>query len=309
MKIEKHIIALLYRYQCVIVPGFGAFLTELQSAHYDEQLKAFLPPTKRLSYNTNIFHNDGLLANHIAKEEAILYEEAVNKIKEAVSSWNASLHKEGKLTIDSLGVFTLNEESVNVFTPSEDNALLKTSFGLSNLALQPVERLTQLAPESNTTLIKATNKSANFFKYAAVFAMIIGVGSILVNNGYTAYIYDQQLSAEKLLQNKIQNKIQQATFVIEPNITAITLPVKEEVIAPKETPFYIIASAYRNEEAAKEIAEGLQAKGYKNAEALGRTRYGMYPVAYGGYSSHEEAQKELRQIHKALNKDAWILMK
>ena len=309
MEIEKHIIALLYRYQCVIVPGFGAFLTEFQSAYYDDALKAFIPPTKRLSYNSNIYHNDGLLANHIAREEAISYDEAVDKIKATVKAWNTALTKEAVLSIAFLGIFNRVDENTDVFSPNDSNVLLKTSFGLSEIEATNIQREELLVPSTVAQLEPTVRRKVNYYKYAAVFAMAIGVGSILINNGYTAYVYDQQLSAEKTLQNKVQNKIQQATFVIEPKITALTLPVKEEVIEVVTTPFYIIASAYRNEEAARKIALELQEKGYENAVALGRTRYGMYPVAYGGYTTHEDAQNALRKIHKQSNKDAWILIK
>ena len=44
MKIEQYISQLLYRYQCVTVPGFGAFLTEFQSAQLDENSHSFYPP-------------------------------------------------------------------------------------------------------------------------------------------------------------------------------------------------------------------------------------------------------------------------
>ena len=41
MKIEQYISQLLYRYQCVTVPGFGAFLTEFQSAQLDKTNVSF----------------------------------------------------------------------------------------------------------------------------------------------------------------------------------------------------------------------------------------------------------------------------
>ena len=69
MNIEHYISQLLYRYQCVTVPGFGAFLTEIQSAQWVESANSFYPPKKLISFNTNIKNNDGLLANHIARAE------------------------------------------------------------------------------------------------------------------------------------------------------------------------------------------------------------------------------------------------
>ena len=54
MKIEKYIAQLLYRYQCVTVPGFGAFLTEIQSAKLNESTNSFFPPKKIVSFNSQI---------------------------------------------------------------------------------------------------------------------------------------------------------------------------------------------------------------------------------------------------------------
>ena len=51
MKTEKHIAALLYRHQCVTVPGFGAFLSEWQSAQISEGQNSFTPPRKLISFN------------------------------------------------------------------------------------------------------------------------------------------------------------------------------------------------------------------------------------------------------------------
>ncbi|HQV36445.1 MAG TPA: SPOR domain-containing protein, partial [Flavobacterium sp.] len=62
MRIEQHISQLLYRYQCVTVPGFGAFLTENRSAQLVQDTNTFYPPKKVLSFNFHLKNNDGLLA-------------------------------------------------------------------------------------------------------------------------------------------------------------------------------------------------------------------------------------------------------
>jgi CCDC81-like prokaryotic HU domain 1 len=72
MKIESYIAQLLYRYQCVTVPGFGAFLTEIQSAQLNVNSNSFYPPKKLVSFNSFLKNNDGLLANHIAQAENFL---------------------------------------------------------------------------------------------------------------------------------------------------------------------------------------------------------------------------------------------
>ncbi len=46
MQLETYISDLLYRYECVVVPEFGAFLTQRESAKIHESTNAFYPPKK-----------------------------------------------------------------------------------------------------------------------------------------------------------------------------------------------------------------------------------------------------------------------
>jgi nucleoid DNA-binding protein len=103
MKIEKYISALLYRYQCVTVPGFGAFLTEWQSAQVIEGQHSFIPPRKIVSFNSNIKSNDGLLANHIALTEKISYDQALSKINYQVNFWLEKLQNKETLSLENIG--------------------------------------------------------------------------------------------------------------------------------------------------------------------------------------------------------------
>ena len=82
--LEKHISDLLYRYQCVTVPNFGAFLTNYKSAVVNTSGNAFYPPTKQVSFNSQLTSNDGLLASYIAEAANVSYENALEAIAENV---------------------------------------------------------------------------------------------------------------------------------------------------------------------------------------------------------------------------------
>ena len=69
MIIEHHIAQLLYRYPCVTIPNFGAFLTETISAKIQESNQTFYAPKKVIFFNVNIKNNDGLLANHMVTSD------------------------------------------------------------------------------------------------------------------------------------------------------------------------------------------------------------------------------------------------
>ena len=66
MQLSPYIKDLLYRYECVIIPGFGAFLANYTSATIDADSSTFYPPGKTISFNIQLQTNDGLLANYVA---------------------------------------------------------------------------------------------------------------------------------------------------------------------------------------------------------------------------------------------------
>src|SRR6476660_10324715 len=132
MKIEQYISQLLYRYQCVTVPGFGAFLTETQPAHIHESSNAFYPPKKVISFNSYIRHNDGLLANHIATAERTAYDTALDAIQSEVGIWKEILDINGKFTLKNIGELSLNAEKNVVFSPYEQLNYLTDAFGLNS---------------------------------------------------------------------------------------------------------------------------------------------------------------------------------
>ena len=140
MKIENYIAQLLYRYQCVTVPGFGAFLTEIQSAQLVESAHSFFPPKKLISFNAYLKNNDGLLANHIAQTEKTSYEYAVSAIQYEVFNWKKTLQETGIFSIKNVGDFRLNADSNLIFTPSEQTNYLSSSFGLSPFVSPLVKR-------------------------------------------------------------------------------------------------------------------------------------------------------------------------
>ena len=140
MKIEHYISQLLYRHQCVTVPGFGAFLTEMQSAHLHENTNSFYPPKKVVSFNSHLKNNDGLLANHISQIEKTTYENAVASIESEVVIWNSIIQVNERFTLKNIGELHMNSEKNLVFTPSENINYLKDSFGLNSFVSPAVKR-------------------------------------------------------------------------------------------------------------------------------------------------------------------------
>ncbi|MFM2010027.1 MAG: hypothetical protein RLZZ479_418 [Bacteroidota bacterium] len=308
MKIENYIAQLLYRYQCVTVPGFGAFLTEIQSAQLVDSAHSFFPPKKLISFNAYLKNNDGLLANHIAQTEKTSYEYAVSAIQYEVFNWKKTLQETGIFSIKNVGDFRLNADSNLIFTPSEQTNYLSSSFGLSPFVSPLVKRdlfeqqLEALEENDTIQLVPEHKNKFTFLKYAAVFVLGLGLTATVGYPIYQNEIETQKIIVETAVQRQVQNKIQEATFFIESPIPAVTLTVKEGKL-----PYHIMAGAFRDETNAQRVFENLSEKGYK-AKRIERNKYGLYPVLYGSFTTYAEAEKLKNEIRAKENPQAWILI-
>ena len=103
MHLENYISDLLYRYDCVTIPEFGAFLTHRVSAKVHETTHSFYPPKKVLSFNEQLQNNDGLLSSYIAEIEKIPYEVALQNISKHVKSIKSFLMQGETLNFQNIG--------------------------------------------------------------------------------------------------------------------------------------------------------------------------------------------------------------
>jgi preprotein translocase subunit Sss1/nucleoid DNA-binding protein len=312
MNIESYIAQLLYRYQCVTIPGFGAFLTEIQSAQLIESSNSFFPPKKVISFNSHLKNNDGLLANHIAQAEKSSYEYAVSAIQYEVHNWKKALQENGYFAIKNVGSFSFNNDKNLVFTPYDQTNYLTNSFGLSAFVSplvkreqfeQKIEALEENIEETEViALLPERRRASVYLKYAAVFVLGLGLTGAIGYPVYQQHIANETILVEKSVQKQVQNKIQEATFFIENPVPAVTLSIKESKMS-----YHIMAGAFRDERNAQKIFEKLSSQGYK-ARRIPENKYGLFPVLYGSYATFAEAEKAKQEIRNTVNPDAWILI-
>ncbi|ESU24219.1 hypothetical protein FEDK69T_06570 [Flavobacterium enshiense DK69] len=310
MKIDNYISALLYRYQCVTVPGFGAFLTEIQSAKLDENTNTFFPPKKVISFNPHLKNNDGLLANHVSLQEKISYDEAVLAVQNEVANWKDQLQRRETLTLKNIGEISVNAELNWVFEPITSVNYLADAFGLSPVVTPSIQRevlkaqVEALEEKAPIVFTPERKKNYSFLKYAAAIVMTLGAGGVAYKYQYEQQFANDSLMVEKAVQHKVESKIQQATFFIENPLPSVTLNVSENA----KKPYHIVAGSFRNAENATKIFNELKALGYEPI-SLEQNQFGLFPVLYGSYSSYTEAQTKMKEIQKSHNKEAWVLIK
>jgi cell division protein FtsN len=327
MKIEKYISGLLYRYQCVSIPGFGAFLSEWQSAQIAEGHNSFVPPKKVISFNSNIKTNDGLLANHIALQEKISYETALAKIQKQVVFWLEKLQNKEVLTLENIGEISSNSENNLVFKPNTSVNYLMDSFGLSGFNSPEIirENQTQNVAETISTAeevveneileeeviedetpvipLVQTKPNTNWLKYAAAIALFSSAGTYGYKMYYDYTIDQKTILVEKSVQEKINQKLQEATFVLPNPMAAVDLTLEEKPNAK----YHVVAGAYRSEQNAEKARKLLASQGFE-AHLLTKNKYGLIPVAFGSYSNLKDAQNLKLKIKAKDSIDAWLLI-
>ncbi|MCD6354491.1 MAG: SPOR domain-containing protein [Prolixibacteraceae bacterium] len=154
MKLGKYLHDLLLENETVIVPGFGAFISSYQPAVVDEETHEIKPPSKKISFNSKIRNNDGLLVGHIAEAENISHFDALKRIEREREKLLYQLDKGEKVVFENTGELFFNERQEIQFNSFQNENFLLESFGLESASIQsqPVvkshdESLTEPSPE------------------------------------------------------------------------------------------------------------------------------------------------------------------
>ena len=309
MQLSQYISTLLYRYECIIVPGLGAFLTHKVSAEIDTQAQVFSPPKKRLSFNEQLQSNDGVLANYIATSEKVLYENALSKIAKQVAEIQQSLKKNETVSLKYVGDLSRSKTGALEFEPSYHLNYMTAAFGLSQFVSPEVKRDLPLkvvgAKEKETTLILASRKNRTnaVIKYAAVAVIMLGLGGFMVSNAYIQHIEKENIVAQEKARIALDNQIQEATFLVNTPLPAITIDIEK----PSGS-FHIVAGAFRVKANSERKLRQLKRLGF-NARLIGQNRYGLHQVVFESYKERRAAERALYNIKRTQDPAAWLLIK
>ena len=141
VKVAKHISNLLYCHDCVILPEFGGFIANYKAAKIDAVTKTATPPSKSISFNKFLTHNDGLLINEVSKKEVISYKEAEGFVIDYIDFCRTKLNNEKRLEIENIGLFYINNGHIH-FQANQTN-YSTNSFGLSPVSFKKIEKSTK----------------------------------------------------------------------------------------------------------------------------------------------------------------------
>ena len=139
--IIEHIEYLMTRHDCVVVPGWGAFIANYSPARYDGGREALLHPRREVVFNADLTHNDGLLVQSIMRREGMSFDDASRCVADSVAAYRQQLAAGNEVPVGRLGCFRRNDGRYTEFIPYNHANGCDNYYGLADVEIQSVEAL------------------------------------------------------------------------------------------------------------------------------------------------------------------------
>jgi hypothetical protein len=332
--ISVYIRELLFRHDCVIIPGFGAFIGNYFPSHIDRNEGLFYPPVRRITFNRHLTGNDGLLIGHVSSHLNIAYGES----REMISSWAEELRNKimagTSLYLDHLGTFSLNREGTIIFEPDNTVNYLLSSYGLTSYQRQPVSDFDvrkKMLEHHHEPAVSQPSVRRLLIRAAVIVPVLIALTLVPFNDNLfkgkmeestlnplanaelefnreqiaadTAYIVPETIITETAVtETNVAEEPVIEPPVIVPPAPEVFKPVQQAVVV-QEYRYLLIIGSFKTEDNALTMIEKLRKIGY-DPEMTGGPD-GFLRVSAVSYGTVEEA----KAAHSKLIRDfpgAWI---
>ncbi len=159
VKLAKYLHALLLQHETVIVPGFGAFISNYKHAEINKETNEIIPPSKEISFSPKIRNNDGLLVGYVAELHSVSHFNALKIIEKERENIIYRLDKGEQIILENIGVLYRNDKNITEFTQHIQENLLLDSFGLETVSLDEEEQ--EKESDGNHIVISETEEEAH----------------------------------------------------------------------------------------------------------------------------------------------------
>ncbi len=318
-------------FDCVIIPGFGGFISNPGSARISGTKQLISPPERTLAFNINLNQNDGLLYSFVAGKESTSYAGAIQKVQQAVRDIQAHILQHQHYFLTGIGEFRQRPNGSIEFKPDQLEHYSLDSYGLNMMQLIPVRR------DARILKMKTTKKAGNVYSKTSQWVSGISAAAIVIllgfsiltdremqmNESVTSYSNETSLipfiSADKYskqlpypaIPGVKETPAENMDTVFIGSIHSHSIPQGstsasfEDKIITEEKHYLLVAGVFRNENNARNYILELKNKGV-NASLEKSAGTKTFKVIIGNYSNKEEAVQGLSEARRII-KDSWIL--
>lgn len=331
MTLENYISFLLRERDCVIVPGFGAFMAKMFGAELNPATQMFVPPTRKISFQPQLRTDDGMLRQHIARKAGSSEDVIRLQISDLVSHWHRLLHRGEKLRLDGLGLMYIDRQGELQFSPQIDNNHSIQHFGLGVFRASPIIEVREEAkviPLNERT----DRKRIPLWKSVAVAA---GVTGLLMIGGaksdlplpesiatFDLFQWSQTtVATEEISHSDVETQSETSTDEVTPapstevetqaeeaDIPAVEITVNPVSATPvTKGSYYVIVGSFVEKANADDLHRELEQKGFDPVILPFDGRFNK--VAVASFTTRSEAIQALRNYKNDVQRGAWIYHK
>lgn len=331
MKFGNYIHELLLEHETVIIPGFGAFISNYKPAELDSDSDNILPPSKEILFTQKIRNNDGLLVGYIAESEGISHFDALKKIEKDRENIIYQLDKGEKVKLENTGILYFDDKNEIQFESFQDDNLLLDSFGLEATSLKVTieEDLKEEENDKSKTIIAGLpivepepeepepvavpepepieEKRRSWLWYFLILIPIIIAGIFVISKEINAPKQGSEIQEDSLSNiitepntknispiDSLQNDSIQ-NMIIDSTQTVETELDSIEIKKQDSPKYYLIGGSFKAEENAEKHFQQLKNDGYEPFH-LGK-RGNFYIVGIGTYNTEKEASEAKRNFN------------
>ena len=289
MEINQYIKDLLLLNDCVIIPEFGGFVANYKPATIENN--QFFPPTKDVAFNNKLISNDGLLINFISESEGINYFSAKQKLESFVEETLLNLERNRNVYFEGIGYLHYDSRENLLFEPQVKQNLLVESYGLQNFTYEKLYQRQMPKPAFKVEYrepVPVIFQKRKLKKLVVAVPLLLALALIPVKNN-KEYLSKSDMGFWETL---TQSAPVATAQIKEQNVAEFTANTASSTA--EQFNYFIIGGSFKSEDNAQKFIQQLNSQGYSGKD-LGIFK-GLHRIAMKGFSTMEEAQKELNAM-------------
>ena len=319
-RLSIHIEYLLLRHDCIVVPGFGAFINSRSEARIDADTGRAYPMMREVRFNSALVHDDGLLAGSYARKYKVPFAEGREMLRKSIESMREAIASDGEVTISRLGIIRAESDTLT-FIPMHGASTEAARIGYHPVswirsaetetekpaATDNVPDKMEKSPDKNATVRRfdtgrnyyiAVNK--RFARTAACFLLVAAVALSLLMPTHDRRVMPDQASVlpvENIIR-KVADSASETERKEAPGVAEV---------APDPAPVqmhYLVVGTFATEEEADRFIAMRQGSGYA-LEAVGGKKLWRVSAAKSGDSQELLNILNSKEFSDTF-KEAWI---
>lgn len=332
--LAKHIETLVWQHECVIVPQFGGFVTQVQSAYTTDAEDSFMPPACTVGFNDKLSGNDGILVHSYMEVYGLQEAEAKRLLQSDILEMREQLLHQGCYNLGRLGTLQQDEDGEIHFIPNNGWAA-PDFFGLEALDFPKLEETAQVeypqkeaaskevrsAHTEHITLSinrRALHTALSVAAAILLFFMVSTPVNTNIWNKNQALLAQDILTSALTFMPRMETRQPAQPDTISTQIQT-TAPVSENLdgkeVAEQENEiegnelsheFAVVIASAIPESNARDYVAHLHKKGYKDACIY---QHGaMVRVLFRGFANEADARNKMQALQGLPDfQGAWIL--